>query len=179
MILIGLGANEPSAIGPPAATLSAALAALAVDGVAIEARSRWYRSAPVPASAQPWFTNGVARVSTGLSPAALLQLLHRIEARFGRERRCANEARPIDLDLLAVDDVVRDAPPPVLPHPRLHLRAFVLLPLREVAPEWRHPALGRTVDELIAALPADSQAMLEESEKIPAKPCCDWDSTQI
>jgi 2-amino-4-hydroxy-6-hydroxymethyldihydropteridine diphosphokinase len=159
MILIGLGANLPSARhGEPRATLEAALEALNAEGVTTLARSRWYRTAPVPRSDQPWFVNAVAAVATRRGPAALLALLHDIEARFGRRRGQCNEARPIDLDLLAYGDVVMDEGGLVLPHPRLHERAFVLLPLAEVAPGWRHPRLGRTVEELIAKLPADQTA---------------------
>jgi len=91
-------------------------------------------------------------VTTGLAPAALLELLHRVERRFGRERRDRNEPRVLDLDLLDYDGLVEQGGATVLPHPRLHERAFVLLPLRDVAPHWRHPILGRTVDELVAAL---------------------------
>lgn len=159
MILIGLGANEPSAVGLPQATLEAALAMLAAEGVAITAQSRWYRSAPVPPSDQPWFVNGVAAVTTRLDPAGLLALLHRIEAHFGRRRRLRDEARPIDIDLLAYDDVVSgEGRTPRLPHPRLHQRAFVLLPLRDVAPNWRHPEIGQSVAALIASLPPGQQA---------------------
>ncbi len=162
MILIGLGANLPTPSGPPQATLAAALAALAAlagEGVEVLARSRWYRSAPVPPSDQPWFVNGVAALATQLDPAALLALLHRIEAHFGRVRRQTNEARPLDLDLLDYDgEIVATEGGLVLPHPRLHERGFVLLPLAEVAPHWRHPRLGRSVAELIAALPPDQQA---------------------
>jgi 2-amino-4-hydroxy-6-hydroxymethyldihydropteridine diphosphokinase len=152
MILLGLGANLPSAAGTPVATLAAALAALSEAGVTVERRSPWYRSAPVPAGDQPWYVNGIATVATPLDPAELLALLHRTEARFGRVRRMPNEARPLDLDLLDYDGIVRDAAP-VLPHPRLHLRGFVLLPLRDVAPGWRHPVTGVDVVELIARLP--------------------------
>lgn len=152
MILIALGANLPSAAGEPPATLAAALAALAEAGVALERRSPWYRSAPVPAGDQPWYVNGVAAVATPLGPDDLLALLHRIEARFGRTRRSRNEPRSLDLDLLDYEGRVRAAAP-ALPHPRLHQRAFVLLPLRDVAPDWRHPVSGAGVDALIAALP--------------------------
>jgi 2-amino-4-hydroxy-6-hydroxymethyldihydropteridine diphosphokinase len=101
MILIGLGANLASAeFGAPPASLEAALRMLQESGVRIVARSRWYRSAPVPASSQPWFVNGVAAVETTLDPVALLALLHEIEARFGRVRRERNAARVLDLDLL-------------------------------------------------------------------------------
>ena len=160
MILVGLGANLPSEFGPPQATLAAALDALAAEDLRILARSRWYRSAPVPPSGQPWFVNGVAAVATGLDPGALLALLHRVEARFGRVRGARNAARTLDLDLLAYDERVTDGPDgPVLPHPRLHERGFVLLPLAELAPAWRHPASGRSLAALIAALPPGTEAM--------------------
>lgn len=165
MILIGLGANLPSAtLGAPPGSLEAALALLAKDGVRIIARSRWYRTAPVPISDQPWFINGVVVATTALDPPALLDRLHAIEIRAGRIRRERNAPRVLDLDLLAYDDRVSapGAAGPALPHPRLHERAFVLRPLAEVAPGWRHPVLGRTVEELLAALPPDQTAELLE-----------------
>jgi 2-amino-4-hydroxy-6-hydroxymethyldihydropteridine diphosphokinase len=153
MIFVGLGANLPSPmLGPPRPVLEAALAALPAQGITVAARSRWYESAPVPVSDQPWYVNGVARVETDLAPAALLAVLHEIERQFGRVRRTVNEARILDLDLLAYDGLV-EAGPPVLPHPRLHERAFVLLPLRDVAPDWRHPVTGATVEDLLRHMP--------------------------
>ena len=160
MILVALGANLPSPEhGSPRQTLSAALDALAAEGVTIVRRSRWYETAPVPVSDQPWYVNAVAAVETSVAPAELLALLHGVEERFGRVRGERNAPRIVDLDLLAYDDIVGDGTDGlVLPHPRLHERAFVLLPLRDVAPHWRHPRLGRTVDEMIAALPPDQVA---------------------
>ena len=161
MILIGLGGNLPSAVGAPDATVAAAIDALIGAGLRVEARSRNYRSAPVPISDQPWYTNAVVAVATELPPRELLALLHRVEARFGRERRQVNGARPLDLDLLAYGERVQaggGVGEPDLPHPRLHQRAFVLLPLAEVAPGWRHPITGDTVEHLIAALPPDQTA---------------------
>jgi 2-amino-4-hydroxy-6-hydroxymethyldihydropteridine diphosphokinase len=152
MILIGMGANLPSPAGPPQQTLEAALAALAEAGIALERRSPWYRSAPLPAGDQPWYVNGVVSVATRLAPVELLGQLHRVEARFGRLRRQRNEPRVLDLDLLDHDGALRQEPP-VLPHPRLHERAFVLLPLADIAPDWRHPANGASLATLIAALP--------------------------
>ena len=112
--------------------------------------------APVPMSDQPWYVNGVAEIETNLGPAALLALLHETEASFGRMRRVRNEARPLDLDLLAYGDrVLTEEPRPLIPHPRLHERAFVLLPLAEIAPDWRHPGLGESLQALIERLPQD------------------------
>jgi 2-amino-4-hydroxy-6-hydroxymethyldihydropteridine diphosphokinase len=159
MILIALGANLPSSAGAPAKTLAAALAAFEEAGVRIEKRSRWYRSAPVPASDQPDYVNAVVLVATALDPKALLALLHRIETRFGRVRGAKDAARTLDLDLLAYDDIVGDgADGPVLPHPRLHERAFVLRPLAEIAPGWRHPTLGLTALALAKNLPPVADA---------------------
>jgi 2-amino-4-hydroxy-6-hydroxymethyldihydropteridine diphosphokinase len=155
VILVAIGANLPSRRwGPPLAACRAALPALEVAGVRVIRASRWYRSAPLPASRSPWYINGVARVETDLAPAALLALLHRIEDDFERRRGAPNAPRTLDLDLLAHGDRV-SAPGdwPSLPHPRLHERAFVLLPLAEVAPRWRHPVSGTSVGALIEALP--------------------------
>ena len=157
-ILLALGANLPTErFGPPRAALEAALSELSRRGVRILGRSRWYESAPVPASDQPWFINAVAEVETSLGPEALLVLLHELEAAFGRVRRESNAPRTLDLDLLAYGDLVRGegGPPPVLPHPRMATRAFVLLPLAEIKPHWRHPVLGLSAAELAAALPKD------------------------
>lgn len=165
MIFIGLGANLTSAAhGPPAATCDAALGALAGQGVAVRRRSRWYRSAPVPPSDQPWYVNGVAEVETGLDPLELLALMHGIETAFGRVRDAVDGPRVIDLDLLDYSGRLSAGPgAPVLPHPRLHQRAFVLYPLQELAPGWRHPRSGASIGALIAALPADQQCMPVEA----------------
>lgn len=156
MILVGLGANLPSKAGPPRATLEAALQALQAAGVRLERCSPWYRSAPLPPSGQPWYLNGVARVATTLGPLALLGLLHRVEAAFGRRRGRRNAPRVLDLDLLDYDGLVRRGRLK-LPHPRLSERAFVLRPLADVAPLWRHPATGLGVAELLASLPAEQR----------------------
>ena len=164
VILIALGGNlSHEVFGPPATVIGAALSALGEEGVRVAARSRLYDSVPVPASDQPNFVNAAASVETALAPREVMHALQRVEAAFGRVRRARNEARTLDLDLLAYDRQVIDEPDLVVPHPRLHERAFVLLPLRDVAPGWRHPKLGKTVDELIAALP---QAALQGTRAI-------------
>jgi 2-amino-4-hydroxy-6-hydroxymethyldihydropteridine diphosphokinase len=159
MIYIGLGANLPSEAGAPLATLAAALDELQARNIVIVARSRWYRTTPVPPSDQPWFVNGVVGARSSLSPLDLLHVLQAIEMRFGRQRGIRNAARTLDLDLLDYDGRVEEAESLVLPHPRMHERAFVLLPLREIAPTWRHPRLGQTVSALIAALAPDQIAI--------------------
>lgn len=153
-VFIALGANLPSPrFGTPEETLEAAVAELEGRGVEIIARSRWYESAPVPASDQPWFVNGVIEAETDLQPSALLGLLHEIEADFGRVRREKWEARAIDLDLISCGDIVSTGTEgPALPHPRMHKRRFVLEPLADIDPAWVHPAIGRTVKELLDEL---------------------------
>jgi 2-amino-4-hydroxy-6-hydroxymethyldihydropteridine diphosphokinase len=152
MIFIGLGSNLPSDAGDPLATCQAALAALPAAGIAVERVSPWYESAPQPPSDQGWFTNAVAAVATALSPPELMTVLHRIETRFARARTIPNAARTLDLDLLAYGDIVMGGPL-TLPHPRMAERAFVLAPLHDLAPEWRHPVLGQSAAMLLAQLP--------------------------
>ncbi len=158
-IFIGIGANLASPqYGAPLAACKAAVEALdATAQVQVVARSRWFESAPVPMSDQPWYVNGVVQVQTALTPQALLDVLHGIEAQFGRVRTVPNAPRVLDLDLLAYGEQVLGAGAEQgavqVPHPRLHERAFVLLPLIDIAPDWVHPQSGRTVAELVAKLP--------------------------
>lgn len=159
MILIALGSNlAHPAIGPPAAVLDAALDEMLASGIRDLRVSRYYASAPVPASGQPWYANAAAEVETELRPGQLLARLHEIEAAFGRERGEANAPRILDLDLLAYGAEVT-APDDALqlPHPRLAERAFVLLPLQDLAPDWRHPVTGRSVREMLAELPEEQE----------------------
>lgn len=157
-VLVAMGANLPSRFGPPRETLEAALAAMTEAGLNVVSRSPWYKTAPVPASSQDWYVNGVAAVETELDPAALLTVLHEIEAGFGRVRREANEARLLDLDLLAHGRLIRDDAPPLLPHPRLQDRAFVLLPLADIVPDWRHPVTGESLNVMLSRLPGGQKA---------------------
>lgn len=157
MILIAIGSNLPHPeLGSPRAVCEAALQEVQARGITIARRSPWYRSAPVPPSGQPWFVNGVAEVApaAGLGPEELLRALHEVEAALGRTRNRRNEARIVDLDLIDFEGQVSVAEAtPQLPHPRLQERAFVLLPLRDLNPAWRHPVTGETIDRLIEALP--------------------------
>lgn len=155
MILVAIGANLPGPRGePPLATCEWAAGKLgALPGLHLAAVSRWYETAPDPPSDQPNYVNGAVRLEGTAEPEALLAALHAIEAEAGRVRTVRNAARPLDLDLIAMDGLVRRDRPPLLPHPRAHLRPFVLLPLRDVAPAWRDPITGRTAGEALATLP--------------------------
>jgi len=144
---IALGAN----LGDPAATVNAAFAALdRLPQSRLLAKSALYRTAPVGIADQPEFVNAAAQLDTMLAPEALLDALLGIEQTFGRIRGERNGPRTLDLDLLLYDELTLSTPHLTLPHPRLHLRAFVLQPLAELAPELEIPGRGR----LAAWLPA-------------------------
>lgn len=163
MILVAIGSNLPGPFGPdPQAAGRRAAAALgALPGLRLLAISGWWRTRPLGSPAgTPDFVNGVARLTGAADPAELLRWLHAVEAAAGRRRSVANAARTLDLDLIDVGGLVRRAPDPVLPHPRVHQRRFVLLPLVEVAPGWRHPQLGSTAEELLRTLPAAGERPL-------------------
>ena len=138
-VFVGLGAN----LGDAGATLRQALVQLAaLPGTRVVAASRLYRSAPVDA-AGPDFINAVAELATTLDPLPLLHALQGIEQQHGRQRPCRNAPRTLDLDLLLYGQrVIDNTPALTVPHPRLHQRAFVLLPLLELAPDLLHPRLG-------------------------------------
>jgi 2-amino-4-hydroxy-6-hydroxymethyldihydropteridine diphosphokinase len=157
-IFLGLGGNLPGPAGPPPATLAAALDRLKRLPLRLLRRSRWYRSPAWPDPADPEFVNAVVEVETALGAGDLLRALLGIEEALGRVRGQKNAPRTLDIDLLDYQGAVEAAPDLVLPHPRLHLRPFVLLPLAEIAPDWRHPVSRRGIKELIAALAAGAWA---------------------
>lgn len=176
--LVALGGNMPSAKGESVETLRAALDRIASSGCELLAVSRFYRTPCFPPGAGPDYVNAAAMIACDAAPEAVLNLLHRVEAEFGRERVKRWGQRTLDLDLIGAGDAVlpdlatyqawHDLAPDaqqseapdrlILPHPRMHERAFVLVPLADVAPEWRHPVLGRTVVEMRDALPDDALA---------------------
>ena len=152
MILIALGANLPHNGVPLVKTLQHALARLTQLGVDVVAVSAFYQTPAWPNPSDPGFVNAVALVRTMLQPVDFLTLLHEVETEFGRLRSSPNAPRTLDLDLIDHDGRVTDNGL-ILPHPRVCDRAFVLIPLADVAPDWRHPVTGQGVGALLAALP--------------------------
>ena len=175
--LIALGGNLPSDAGPPGATLRAALAALPERHVRILDVSTFYATPCFPEGAGPDYVNAAARVGFDGSAQALLAVLHDVEALFGRARVARWGRRTLDLDLLAMGQTVLPDPEThaawrtlpadrqvantpdqlIVPHPRLAERAFVLVPLMDVAPGWVHPVTGASVREMVQALPEQAR----------------------
>jgi len=155
MILVAIGANLPGPDGasPLETCLAAAAAVGEIPGLKLVALSPWYRSASIPRSDQPDYCNGMIRLEGEIAPAELLARLQEIETRFGRQRSVPNAARTLDLDIIDLNGIIRAVPDPILPHPRAHQRAFVLRPLLDVAPGWRHPTLRQSIATLLSDLP--------------------------
>lgn len=171
--LIVMGSNQKSDFGDPGETLAGARSILLEEGLVIRKMSRIYQTPAFPAGSGPAFANAALSADFEASPENLLQLLHKVEDRLGRTRDIRWEPRVIDLDLVAFGQTVLPSVPTlktwmdlplelqkqtapqelVLPHPRMHERAFVLVPLADVAPDWIHPVLGTSVREMCAALP--------------------------
>lgn len=152
MIFVALGANVLSPVGPPAVTLQRALDAMPRHGIEVVSVSRFYRSPAWPSADQPEFVNAVAEVRTRLLPGELMRTLLLIEKAFGRVRRTKWEPRSLDLDLIDYGGLVSDAAHLMLPHPWMHERAFVLRPLADIAPGWRHPDTGLSVTALLESV---------------------------
>jgi len=156
MILLALGANLPGPDGAsPAASCQAAIPHLVSrTGLTLIAVSNWYRTTPITQTAMPDFCNGVIRLEGEILAKELMAFCQEVEQKFGRVHDGkTNAARPLDIDIIDLNGQIRDVPAPILPHPRAHLRAFVLRPIADVAPSWRHPTLRLPVATLLAELP--------------------------
>lgn len=183
--LMALGSNLPTDENDLASTLSRALDILdQTPGVTVENISAWYRTPAWPEGSGPDFVNGAARLRSSMAPEPILQQMHEVEKALGRQRRVRWGARTCDLDLIAagslilpshdvVEKWIQEGPDPknvpdqiMLPHPRLHERSFVLVPLNEIAPDWVHPILQVTVEEMLARLP---QADIEAVVRLPIR----------
>ncbi|MET0556168.1 MAG: 2-amino-4-hydroxy-6-hydroxymethyldihydropteridine diphosphokinase [Vicinamibacteria bacterium] len=154
-VFIGLGSN----LGDREATITKGLGLLADHGFVLERRSDLYLTEPVDGPAQDWFVNAVARGTTALGPDALLAACQEVEHALGRVRSVRNGPRTLDLDLLLYGDLLRDDDDLTLPHPRLHQRRFVLVPLCDLAAASVHPRMGVSFAALLAACPDTSRVV--------------------
>ena len=157
-IVVALGGNLALEGQAVQAVLELAAGRLAGEGLKPVRRSRWWRSAAWPDPTEPAYLNGVAIVETALEPREVLAALMRIETAFGRRRSAPNAPRTLDLDLIAYGRRRLDDPDLVLPHPRAADRLFVMGPLAEIAPDWRHPVSGETAADLAATATVGTDA---------------------
>ncbi|RYF90888.1 MAG: 2-amino-4-hydroxy-6-hydroxymethyldihydropteridine diphosphokinase [Caulobacteraceae bacterium] len=165
-MIVALGSNLPGGYRDVPALLEAALEAFPAHGLSVAARSGWWRSAAWPDPAMPAYTNGVVLVETALSVRETLLQLHEIEAAFGRTRHRANAPRTLDLDLIAHGRAVIGEGGLQVPHPRAHERRFVMGPLADVAPRWRHPVSGASAANL-----AVTATVGKDAARIPSPAC--------
>lgn len=167
---LGLGANLPFAGRPPLETLKAAIAELSKGALEQVLVSGFYATTPVPYTDQPDFVNCVVSAKTGMSASDLLTFCQKVEGMFGRTRDSRWQARTLDIDILAMSELVMPshsewpqlmeegrngtvAAPLIIPHPRLHERAFALVPFADVGATWRHPLMQTSIGEMMDALP--------------------------
>ena len=155
-MFLALGANQ----GDREGMLRSSLRAIVASPFAVTVQSALYLTEPVGGPPQDWYLNQVIGGDTQQSPHELLRACLAFESAHGRVRGVPNAPRTLDIDILFYDDQVIDTPELVLPHPRLHERRFVLVPLVEIAPELVHPRLGLTARELLARCPDRSQVLL-------------------
>jgi 2-amino-4-hydroxy-6-hydroxymethyldihydropteridine diphosphokinase len=178
MILVAIGGNVSSLSGSPEETIVHSIVDIYQRIGSPIGTSRLYRTPAFPPGSGPDFVNAAVALQSNMSPEEILAILHDIEARYGRERQVRWGARTLDLDLIAVGtrvlpdravfdrwlaldaarQTVETPPQLILPHPRMQDRAFVLVPLADVAADWRHPVLGKTIGEMLADLPSAARA---------------------
>ncbi len=166
MILIGLGSNVEGPWGPPEDTVRAALERMDGGVIKIAITSRLLRSKPLGLVDQPDFINAAARITTNLPPEKLMRFMHDLELAAERRRTVRWGPRTLDLDLLDYEGMILQGDgeakghqkPLVLPHPRIPERAFVLAPIREIAPDWRHPVTRSTAAQMLAELAPESSS---------------------
>ncbi|MCA0042359.1 2-amino-4-hydroxy-6-hydroxymethyldihydropteridine diphosphokinase [Celeribacter litoreus] len=190
-IFVAMGANLPSTAGEPIDTLRGAVAALQALGLHVSAVSRVFETPCFPEGAGPDYLNAALELQSDLPAETILSVLHEVEAQFGRVRETRWAGRSLDLDLLAVEDLIapdregverwinmplelqmKSAPDTlILPHPRIQDRAFMLIPFADVAPDWKHPLLGQTVQEMLDARPAGEKTGVKalDGVEIPLK----------
>jgi 2-amino-4-hydroxy-6-hydroxymethyldihydropteridine diphosphokinase len=158
---IGIGSN----LGDKQANCRKALQLIAeIPDCEISGRSGWYLTMPVGVKGQDWYVNGVIRLLVNLTAPHLLERLEAIEGTMGRVRKERWEARVIDLDILLFGQEIIHESGLTIPHPRMHLRRFVLMPLFELAPDLQHPLLGMSMAELLKGVPEDGQVVLPLKE---------------
>jgi len=150
-VIVALGANLAADYASLEALLETALSELPRAGLRVVRRSSWWRSAAWPDPKAPDYLNGVVIVETLLTPRQLLDGALALETRFGRLRTQQNAPRTLDIDLIAYGRLVTDNPGLIVPHPRAHQRLFVMGPLAQIAPNWRHPVFGRSARDLAEA----------------------------
>ena len=162
-IIVGIGGNLFSKEGlHPVQICQEAIKLLKPMSIIVEKQSSWYRSDPIPKSDQPKFFNSVLVASTILNELDVLNSLHVIEKKFGRIRKNINEARIIDLDLIDYSSTIHDSKDIILPHPRAHLRRFVMQPLYEIEKNWIHPILKTSVAEILNQLDQQELELFSE-----------------
>ena len=160
IVYLALGSNLVDRL----ANLKQAIGALSPQ-IEVKAKSRVYETPPWGYTDQPAFLNQVIKGDTYVEPTALLKHLKRLEVALGRVPSFQNGPRLIDIDILFYDELVRDAPPLILPHPSLHERGFVLLPLNDIAPALVHPIIGKTVSEMLASSDTSGITVYEKKDK--------------
>jgi 2-amino-4-hydroxy-6-hydroxymethyldihydropteridine diphosphokinase len=178
-LLLALGGNVAGLWGEPRDSLVRAIRALETEGLKVVRSSNFYMTEPLGAGRQPRYLNIVIMVEPGFAPGALLRLLKRVERRAGRKLAPPMHPRPLDIDILDYGGRRLDWPRShrrergrlILPHPELHTRAFVLVPLRDVAPFWRHPMLGVAARTLLARLSPAVRSGVRQALDSPACAC--------